>query len=158
MATHGCDRRFSGYSFRLSKDIKKRPIKFAAFKLLFIALNIILNLVYYLFLGGHDVGYAFYINLVCTGTITFCFWRELKDGFFAGGKLLDMPLAKKMLSYSWPILILGIAGILNQTAGYIIFPYVYKNSDAHTQLGIFGAASKIAMIMFDDYTGLSLCL
>ena len=126
---------------------KKRPIKFAAFKLLFIALNIILNLVYYLFLGGHDVGYAFYINLVCTGTITFCFWRELKDGFFAGGKLLDMPLAKKMLSYSWPILILGIAGILNQTAGYIIFPYVYKNSDAHTQLGIFGAASKIAMIM-----------
>ena len=61
--------------------------------------------------------------------------------------MLDMPLAKKMLSYTWPILFLGIAGILNQTAGYILFPYVYKNSDAHTQLGIFGAASKIAMIM-----------
>ena len=54
---------------------KKRPIKFAAFKLLFIALNIILNLAYYLVLGGHEVGYAFYINLACTGTITFCFWR-----------------------------------------------------------------------------------
>ncbi len=126
---------------------KKRPIKFAAFKLLFIALNIILNLIYYLVLGGHEVGYAFYINLACTGTITFCFWRELKDGFFGNGKLFDVPLAKKMLSYSWPILILGIAGILNQTAGYILFPYVYKNNDAHTQLGIFGAASKIAMIM-----------
>ncbi|WP_288953703.1 oligosaccharide flippase family protein [uncultured Prevotella sp.] len=126
---------------------KKRPIKFAAFKLLFIALNIILNLAYYLVLGGHEVGYAFYINLACTGTITFCFWRELKDGFFGSGKLFDAPLAKKMLSYSWPILILGIAGILNQTAGYILFPYVYKNNDAHTQLGIFGAASKIAMIM-----------
>ena len=126
---------------------KKRPIKFAAFKLLFIALNIILNLAYYLVLGGHEVGYAFYINLACTGTITFCFWRELKDGFFGSGKLFDVPLTKKMLSYSWPILILGIAGILNQTAGYILFPYVYKNNDAHTQLGIFGAASKIAMIM-----------
>ena len=126
---------------------KKRPIKFAAFKLLFIALNIALNLVYYLILDGHEVGYAFYINLVCTTTITFCFWKELKAGFFSGGKLLDIPLAKKMLSYSWPILILGIAGILNQTAGYILFPYVYKDSDAHTQLGIFGAASKIAMIM-----------
>ena len=126
---------------------KKRPIKFAAFKLLFIALNIVLNLVYYLILDGHEVGYAFYINLVCTTTITFCFWKELKAGFFSGGKLLDIPLAKKMLSYSWPILILGIAGILNQTAGYILFPYVYKDSDAHTQLGIFGAASKIAMIM-----------
>ena len=77
----------------------------------------------------------------------FLLLEELKDGFFAGGKLLDMPLAKKMLSYSWPILILGIAGILNQTAGYILFPYVYKDSDAHAQLGIFGAASKIAMIM-----------
>ena len=96
---------------------KKRPIKFATFKLLFIALNIILNLVYYLILDGHEVGYAFYINLVCTTTITFCFWKELKDGFFAGGKLLDMSLAKKMLSYTWPILFLGIAGILNQTAG-----------------------------------------
>ena len=94
-------------------------------------------------------------NLVCTTTITFCFWKELKDGFFAGGKLLDMPLAKKMLSYTWPILFLGIAGILNQTAGYIIFPYVYKDNDAHTQLGIFGAASKIAMIMSMINAGLS---
>ena len=142
---------------------QKRPIKFATLKLLFVGSNISLNLIYYLLLpalykGGHQwvsliyspnvgAGYAFYINLVCTGTITFCFWRELKEGFFAGGKLLDMPLAKKMLSYSWPILILGIAGILNQTAGYILFPYVYKGSDAHAQLGIFGAASKIAMIM-----------
>ena len=51
-----------------------------------------------------------------------CFWKELKDGFFAGGKLLDMPLAKKMLSYTWPILFLGIAGILNQTAGLYHLP------------------------------------
>lgn len=126
---------------------KKRPIKFAALKLLFIAMNIALNLIYYLFLGGTEVGYAFYINLVCTASITFCFWKELKEGFFPGGKRYRSGLVGKMLSYSWPILILGIAGILNQTAGYILFPYVYKNSDAHTQLGIFGAASKIAMIM-----------
>lgn len=126
---------------------KKRPIKFAAFKLLFIALNIALNLVYYLFMGGTEVGYAFYINLACTSIITFCFWKELKEGFFPGGKRYQSGLIGKMLSYSWPILILGIAGILNQTAGFILFPYLYKNSDAHTQLGIFGAASKIAMIM-----------
>lgn len=122
---------------------KKRPIKFAAFKLLFIALNITLNIVYYLFLGGTDVGYAFYINLVCTGTITFCFYQELK-GFAAG---FDKALMKRMLGYSWPILVLGIAGILNQTADKILFPYIYKASDAHAQLGIYGAASKIAMIM-----------
>ena len=126
---------------------KRRPIKFAAFKLLFIALNITLNLVYYLFMGGTEVGYAFYINLVCTGSITFCFWKELKEGFVTGGKLFDKQLAKRMLSYSWPILVLGIAGILNQTADKILFPYIYKGGDAHAQLGIYGAASKIAMIM-----------
>ena len=128
---------------------KKRPLKFAALKLLFIVLNIALNIGYYVVLGGHEVGYAFYINLACTSAITFCFWRELKDGF--GGKFMPWSdtkrLARRMLSYSWPILVLGIAGILNQTADKILFPYIYKGNDAHTQLGIYGAASKIAMIM-----------
>ena len=122
---------------------KKRPIKFAALKLLFIVLNITMNLVYYLFMKGTEVGYALYINLVCTGSITFCFWKELKG--FAGG--FDKALMKRMLVYSWPILVLGIAGILNQTADKILFPYVYKGVDAHAQLGIYGAASKVAMIM-----------
>ena len=88
-------------------------------------------------------GYAFYINLACTGSITFCFWKEL-TGF---RPVFDRQLMKRMLSYSWPILVLGIAGILNQTADKILFPYIYRGNDAHTQLGIYGAASKIAMIM-----------
>ena len=138
---------------------KKRPIKFAALKLLFIVLNIMLNLLFFLVLpslyGSYPdeigkiydptigVGYAFYVNLACTASITFCFWKELtefKYGF--DGKLL-----RRMLSYSWPILVLGIAGILNQTADKILFPYIYKGGNAHEQLGIYGAASKIAMIM-----------
>ena len=128
---------------------KKRPMKFAAFKLLFITLNILLNLVYYVLLNGHDVGYAFYINLTCTAAITFCFFGELKEGFCG-----DRPswsefkrLVRSMMGYSWPILVLGIAGILNQTADKILFPYIYKGANAHAQLGIYGAASKIAMIM-----------
>ena len=128
---------------------KKRPLKFAAFKLLFIGLNIALNLVYYVIMDGHDVGYAFYINLVCTASITFCFYKELKEGFM--GKKCSWSeckvLVRKMLGYSWPILVLGIAGILNQTADKILFPYIYEKGDAHAQLGIYGAASKIAMIM-----------
>ena len=128
---------------------KKRPLKFAAFKLLFIVLNIALNVGYYVVLNGHDVGYAFYINLACTASITFCFWKELKEGFCGErASWTEMRgLISRMLSYSWPILVLGIAGILNQTADKILFPYIYKGADAHTQLGIYGAASKIAMIM-----------
>lgn len=128
---------------------KKRPLKFAALKLLFIVLNIALNVGYYVVLNGHDVGYAFYINLACTASITFCFYKELKEGF--GGGFASWTETKRlvgrMMSYSWPILVLGIAGILNQTADKILFPYIYKGNDAHAQLGIYGAASKIAMIM-----------
>lgn len=128
---------------------KKRPLRFAALKLLFIGLNITLNIIYYLVMGGTEVGYAFYINLVCTGSITFFFWRELREGFAAGvGSWPECrALMGRMLSYSWPILVLGIAGILNQTADKILFPYLYHGVDAHAQLGIYGAASKIAMIM-----------
>lgn len=138
---------------------KKRPIKFAALKLLFIALNIALNLLYFVVLPDlyksypeviqhvyspeTGVGYAFYINLVCTASITFFFYKELTGFKYT----FDKELAKRMLSYSWPILILGIAGILNQTADFILFPYLYKGGQAHQQLGIYGAASKIAMIM-----------
>ena len=133
---------------------KKRPLKFAALKLLFIGMNIFLNLAYFVILPkfglnpcgiydhGFDVGYVFYINLFCTATITLFFWREL-IGFRFG---FDWGLMKRMLSYSWPILILGIAGILNQSGSQIIFPFIYGDGSS-VPLGIYGASIKIAMIM-----------
>jgi len=140
---------------------KKRPMKFAALKLLNIFMSIALNLVFFLVLpavyessGGSGfaakiysptvgAGYAFYINLFCSATLTLFFFKELTCVKWR----FDRVLLRRMLSYSWPILVLGIAGILNQTADKILFPYIYKSADAHAQLGIYGAASKIAMIM-----------
>ncbi len=121
---------------------QKRAVKFAALKLLFIVLNISLNLIYYVGMGGSDVVYAFFFNLVCTSVVMALMLPLLK--FRAG---FDKLLAKRMLKYSYPILILGIAGILNQVADKIIFRHVYAGSDGSIQLGIYGAASKIAMIM-----------
>ena len=97
-------------------------------------------------MGGTDQKFN---NLVCTASITFCFYKELKEGFMGDFATWSETkrLIGKMLRYSWPILVLGIAGILNQTADKILFPYIYKGNDSHTQLGIYGAASKIAMIM-----------
>ena len=138
---------------------RQQALKFAALKLLFIGLNIGLNLLFFVVLPDvyarhpeaagrlYDpsigVGYVFYINLFCTALITFFFAGELRGiGYGFDGKL-----CRRLLAYSWPILILGIAGILNQTADKILFPKIYPGADADTQLGIYGAASKIAMIM-----------
>ena len=122
---------------------QKKAIKFAALKLLNIVVSILLNLVYFYWMDGKDVGYAFYINLVCTVMLAVCLVTEY-TGF---PWVLDRKLLRTMLSYSWPILVLGIAGILNQTADKMLFPYIYEGSDKLEQLGIYGACSKIAMIM-----------
>lgn len=140
---------------------KHRPWKFVALKMLFIVLNITLNIVYFVVLPAmysnpsthgfaaslYDpnvgVGYVFRLNLFCTAIITFFFWKEL-TGF---RWVFDKILFRKMLSYSWSILLLGITGILNQTADKILFPIVSPGAEGHVQLGIYGAAAKIAMIM-----------
>ena len=122
---------------------QKKAVKFAALKLLNIVVSILLNLIYFYWMDGKDVGYAFYINLVCTAMLAVCLITE-----YTGFRWkLDTKLLRTMLSYSWPILVFGIAGILNQTADKMLFPYIYKGEDMHVQLGIYGACSKIAMIM-----------
>ncbi len=122
---------------------QKRPVKFACLKLLFIVLNISLNLIYFLWIGN-DITYIFVLNLVCTGLITFFFLPEA----FRIHWHVDLRLLRRMLGYSWPILVLGIAGILNQTADKMIFPKVYPDPvQGQVQLGIYGACVKIAMIM-----------
>ena len=136
---------------------QKRAIKFACLQLVNIILNIILNLTYLIVLpalrlnpfGLYDdkftlnVGMVFYINLVCTAVVVVCFWHELTGFRYR----FDRALWGKMMRYAWPLLILGIAGILNQTLDKIIFPYLYTGADEKAQLGIYGAATKIAMIM-----------
>lgn len=136
-----------------------KPIKFAALKFSFIILNIGLNLIYFMLLPWlyerypdvigkiYDptigVGYAFYLNLVCTGLVTLLFWKEFKSIKYK----IDWQLLKRMLKYTWPLLVLGIVGILNQTADKILYPFIDNSANGRSQLGIYGAACKIAMIM-----------
>lgn len=138
---------------------KKRPIKFAGIKMFFVVMNILLNLFFLLacpklhvvfpeLFGWYDpsysVGYVFLANLIACVAQVFFFIPELRGFRY----IFDVPLMKRILRYSFPILILGIAGILNQTVDKIIYPFLFDNeSEAQVQLGIYGAASKIAMIM-----------
>ena len=137
---------------------QQRPVKFVTLKLTFIVLNILLNLFIFLvapvihashpeWIGWYDpqysVGYIFIVNLICTASVTLGFIPELK-GLAYG---FDRQLARRMLRYAMPILILGIAGILNQVADKITYLFIMPGTEGEVQLGIYGACSKIAMIM-----------
>ena len=121
-----------------------RAIRFASLKMLFIVLSISLNVVFFVFLGKTAVFYVFLINLLCTGFITFFFIPDLLRIHWH----VDSRLLRRMVSYSWPILLLGVMGILNQVADKIIFPKVYPDkAQANVELGVYGSCAKVAMIM-----------
>ena len=136
-----------------------KPLRFALLKIINIVLNITLNLLYLIVLPALrlnpfgiydeqftlDVAYVFYINLFCTCTTLLMLWKEWASQPFK----IDKNTCKRMLSYTWPLLVMGLAGQLNQAASQILFPYLFDGSqeEARAQLGIYGACIKIAMIM-----------
>lgn len=138
---------------------RQRPVKFMVLKLINIFVNIGLNLFVFLacpliyrkhpdwiswfYDGDHLAGYVFAINLICTIVTLLLLLPEL-TGF---RWVFDAALFRRMFRYSFPILVLGIAGILNQTADKILYPFLVPGLEGEVQLGIYGAAAKIAMIM-----------
>ena len=122
---------------------QKRPILFATLKLLFVLLNIAFNILFLIVLGKNDVFYVFLSNILATTIQTLCL---LPFTLPRGGRF-DIAVLREMLRYSLPLLVLGVAGIMNQTLDRILFPYLYTGDDAQAQLGIYGACFKVAMVM-----------
>ena len=148
---------------------KKRPLQFAALKLLFVFLNIALNLFFLVlcpkiqdwaiisswYNPNYGVGYVFVANILATGIQTLCLLPAIVEGFknehglptSDSRRLFLGDLLKRMLRYSLPLLVLGVCGIMNQTLDRILFPFFYDGADAQAQLGIYGACFKVAMVM-----------
>ena len=128
---------------------KRRPLRFATLKLAGIGINIGLNLWWILvcpWLWGTAPALSsiFLANLISSAAMLLLLVPELR-GF---PWRFDPALLRRMLSYSWPLLVLGIAGIMNQTIDKVIFPLlVADHAQAMTQLGIYGANYKIAIVM-----------
>jgi hypothetical protein len=139
---------------------KKRPIKFAAIKLFSIVGGIGLNVFFLLvcpwlnvcapetvswfYEPDYLVGYIFVSNLIVSAVQMFFFIPELRGFAYK----LDKALLKRMVVYSFPILILGLVGILNQTVDKMIYPFLFADrQEGLVQLGIYAATSKIAMVM-----------
>ena len=122
---------------------QKRPILFATLKLLFVLLNIGFNILFLVILDKTDVIYVFISNILATSIQTLC----LLPFCLPRGARFSWSVLREMLRYSLPLLILGVAGIMNQTLDRILFPKLYPYEDANAQLGIYGACFKVAMVM-----------
>ena len=139
--------------------LQKRPIKFASLKLFNIFTNIALNLFVFvalpylytknpdlfgnIYFPDNQAFYVFFINLVCTASVTFFLIPELK----IYRPTFDKELLRSMLGYSWPLLLLGIAGVLNLHADKIIYTWLVPGEKGIQELSVYGAAVKIAAIM-----------
>ncbi|MGN0235847.1 MAG: lipopolysaccharide biosynthesis protein [Paludibacteraceae bacterium] len=141
---------------------KRRPLQFAALKLLFVFLNILLNLFFLVlcpkirdaawvapwYNPDYGVGYVFVANIIATAVQTLCLLPYILEPLRAKVRpLFSFTLLKAMLRYSLPLLVLGVCGIMNQTLDRILFPFLYTAADAQAQLGIYGACFKVAMVM-----------
>lgn len=144
---------------------RNRAWRFAGIKIFNVAFNITLNLFFllgcpalmkscpgliswfYLPLGGADfgIGWIFLSNILSTLGVLVALLPELTGRRY----LFSRRLLSEMLRYSWPLLILGVAGTLSQNMGQLVIPYIFKGQEAEARamVGVYGANIKIAIVM-----------
>jgi len=139
--------------------LQNRPLRFGAIKLVSIFLNIFFNLFFLLFfpwavkvgwisfyfsqlyLLGNGVFYVLLSNLISSAAIFLFFIRDFKvKGSF------NFSLCKELLIYSWPVLLVGITGMITQNSDKILMPKLIKTNGLES-LAIYGANFKIGVLM-----------
>lgn len=139
--------------------LQNRPIRFGVIKLISIFLNIFFNLFFLLFfpwaikvgwvgsyftqlyLLGNGVFYVLLSNLISSAAILLFFINDFKvKGNF------NFTLCKELLVYSWPVLLVGITGMITQNSDKILMPKLIKNNGLES-LAIYGANFKIGVLM-----------
>ncbi len=149
--------------------LQNRAIFFASTKLLQIGLNIALNLVllygcaniytgHYLaslrpwvvswYDPGKSVEYVFIANLVANAAALPLFRKSLCQIKFR----LPWQQLRPMLVYAWPLLLMGLAGAINEMLGRAMLRHwlpvgFYPGQSNEAVLGIFGACYKLAILM-----------
>ena len=141
--------------------LNNRPVKFAVVRLINIGFNIGFNLfflllcpklmennpdsiVQWIYTPKIGVGYVFISNLLASVVTLLLLLPEIFKFSFC----FDKALLQKMLNYSFPILIVGMAGILIQQIDKILIPFLIPEEQLPMkQLGIYGAAVKVAVLM-----------
>jgi len=129
--------------------------RFMAIQMSSILLNIVLNLIF--LLGYFDpsrpeegIMFILIANLLASGLKLLLVYNIISKVKF----IFDWVLIKQMLSYSWPLVIAGFAGIINETLDRVLLKQILYNPDipnsleqATAQVGIYSACYKLAMLV-----------
>ncbi|MVO09603.1 oligosaccharide flippase family protein [Flavobacterium sp. TP390] len=139
---------------------EKRPIFYALIKIGNVALNLFLNLFFLLWLPkivanvptsfisaiyfeNFQIGYIFVANIIAS-LATFL---VLSPSYFKMNWHFDKVLWKKMMQYSLPVMVAGIAFAINETFDRILLDYILPESIAKTEIGAYSACYKLALFM-----------
>ncbi|MBL7113998.1 MAG: oligosaccharide flippase family protein [Bacteroidales bacterium] len=140
---------------------QKKAVKFAVIKIANVVVNISLNLLFLLFLPGMSesgvhsipewlynseigVGYVFISNMAAS-----LFTLILLSGeFFNIALTFNKKLWRRMIVYSLPLLVSGLAGTVNEALDRVLLKHLIpKELNPLDQLGIYGANYKIAVML-----------
>ena len=89
------------------------------------------------------IGYAFLAQLIAN-LFNLLFLSKEFTGFTY---VFDKELWKQLFKYAWPLLFLGLAGMINETFDRIILKELLPKDIGKTELGIYGACYKVAILM-----------
>lgn len=87
------------------------------------------------------VGYVFIANLVQSIVTLAIVGKEFVNFSI---KSFDFKLWKRIMNYSWPVMIAGLAGVVNQTLDRQFLKYLLPEDEARHQIGVYGGIYKIA--------------
>lgn len=144
---------------------ENRPIRFASIKLTNIGITLGLNLFFILFcpfvLKTYQDGLLF--NLVKfifdpkLGLVAYVFISNLIASFITLLLLtpeliklsfdFDKALWKKMITYAYPLLLIGFAFSMNEMFGRILMNYLLPEEIAFQEIGIYSASYKLAILL-----------
>ncbi len=92
---------------------------------------------------GIGIGYVFIANLIASGLTILLLLPE----FLEGMGWPDFPLWRRMLVYALPLLVAGLAGMVNETMSRILLKYLLPMESAMEALGVYGACYKMSILM-----------
>ncbi len=137
---------------------QNEPLRFAMLRLLSIGVNIGLNLLFYIaipFLStrgllapldteGVSIKWMFIANVLSSVVILPFFFNELK--LLTLG--LDKILWREMFIYAYPIIFMGLAGMINETIDRVMLKEMIPDQAyAEAQIGIYSANYKLSIII-----------